>query len=76
MSKLFPEERISRKAFESLNEYSCSFPTLTTIGKVWRCNMNYGLPHPPDWMICEFVELSPPVPGRVGIEYRTPVFID
>jgi hypothetical protein len=55
-------------------EYSCSFPSLTTIGKKWARDEN-GYPRtvrhrPPEWWICEYVELSPPDPSRVAISRR------
>lgn len=70
------KERISRKVFDSLPEYSISLPSLTTIGKVWKCDRNFYRQNgpDPDWMICEFVDH--PDPKLVGIEYRIPEIYD
>lgn len=67
-------ERISRRAFNSLPEYSCTLPTGTTIGKVWKRNRNFGRDLPPDWVICEY--LSDPEPGYVRIEWRKPEIVE
>ena len=68
------EEPISQKAFDSLYEYSCSIPTLTTIGKVWKSDLNFGLPTDEKvWVICEYVEIGKK--DRVGIERRRPVIV-
>jgi hypothetical protein len=74
-------ERISRKTFESLPEYSCSLPTGAFVGKVWRRNDTAYHPDPavravPEWLICEYVEKSPPDPNRLAIDVRKPLFVD
>lgn len=75
--KTYPVERISRKTFDALPEYSLTLPSLTTIGKVWKANraMTWaGRTGPDDWLICEFV--SHPDPNLVGIDYRRPEIIE
>lgn len=75
MTKKYEIEKISRKAFNRLPEYSCSIPTLTTIGKVWKKNLNFGKnTDVEDWLICEYVDH--PNPEKVGIDYRIPEIID
>jgi len=70
-------ERISRIAFDSLPEYSCSIPTGVTIGKVWKCNRNFGLPtEEKDWVICEYVDDPRGDPSYAGIERRIPEIIE
>lgn len=65
-----PFEQISQKLFDSLPEYSCSTPTLQTIGKVWKCNLNFGTNQLPKWIICEYVKSNEV--GFVGLNYRRP----
>lgn len=48
-------EPISRATLEKLPEYSASFPTGVTIGKVWRRNLNAGRRAPPLWIVGEYV---------------------
>lgn len=50
--------------FRRLPEYSCSIPTGKTIGKRWKRGEPYG--HPEVWFLCEYVELDPPEPDRIG----------
>lgn len=71
MSKKLQEEEISRRAFDSLDEYSCSLPTGTTVGKVWKLNRNAFNGGPEDWLICEYVDIGSET--EIGIEYRRPV---
>ena len=73
LDELQPEQ-ISKKAFDSLLEYSCSVPTGDRNGKVWRRNLSFGTKLEPRWVICEYVERSEKWPG--GIEFRRPVFVD
>lgn len=75
VAKLEPDH-MSRRAFDSLGEYSCSMPTGTTVGKVWKRNLTafrhyLGTDRPPVWVICEYVQN--PTPGMVGIVYRRPL---
>ena len=65
-----PIERMSRKAFDSLGEYSCSIPTGQRIGKVWKWNLHAFVhpPLPPLWLICEYVSHADPT--KIGIDYR------
>lgn len=37
---------LTEREFEDLFEYSCSLPSLTTIGKRWKCDKNFGTPGP------------------------------
>lgn len=70
-------EPMSQAALDSLLDYSCSLPTATTIGKVWKRNLRFGTGDPePLWMICEYAEKSPPDPDRVAILRRRPVITD
>ena len=55
--------------FAGLLEYSCSIPTGTTIGKVWKCNKNaFRGERRPDWWIGRYAESQRP--GRVRIIWR------
>lgn len=63
-----------RAFIDEHGEYSCSIPTGTTIGKRWARDEN-GFPRtrrgqPPEWWICEYVELSPPEPTYFAIRRR------
>lgn len=62
---------ITRREFDDLKNYSCSIPTLTTVGKRWKRAKEYSrqTDNPRDWILCEYVELDPPNPDRVGIRY-------
>lgn len=68
--KDLPIERMSQKAFDSLGEYSCSYPTGTRIGKTWKRNVNAFVspPRPPLWLIGEYVPCNEP--EKVGIDWR------
>ena len=69
-------ERISKKAFDSLPEYSCSIPTGVFIGKVWKCNLNFTKRIPgEDWVIREYVK-DPANPDYALIETRIPEIIE
>lgn len=56
------ETIISRKDLAALGEYSCTYPTGTTIGKQWRRDLNAyredrrGVPS--EWVIGEYVDLG------------------
>ena len=64
-------ERLSRLAFNSLLEYSCSVPTGFRPGKVWRCNLNAYRPGATGelWIIREYLEDG-------SIEDRLPEIVD
>ncbi len=66
-------EKISRKVFDSLPEYSISVPTGVFIGKVWKCDLNYNMTNH-DWVICEYVAV--PNSNLARVEYRKPEFKD
>lgn len=70
MSKL-PNEEMSQRAFDSLDEYSCSIPTGTIVGKVWKRDLNAYNDRPPEWIICEYVDIGSKI--DIGIQYRRPV---
>lgn len=69
-----PIERMSRRAFEGLGEYSCSLPTGQRIGKCWKINIHaynlaQGLPaKEPLWLIAEYVQHTEA--NKIGIDYR------
>lgn len=65
--KELPIEVMSQKAFDSLDEYSCSVPTGQRIGKVWKCKVDY-YDESQGWLIREYV--SHPDPRKVGISTR------
>lgn len=69
-------EKIKRKVFESLLEYSTSNPTGTFVGKVWKRDLNVFRKNgpDPDWRICEYVDH--PDPKLIGIDYRIPEIIE
>ena len=60
---------LSATEFTDLREYSCSFPTGTTIGKRWKCDdSKYKRPAPkPNWWMAEYVEHEDP--ELVGIKW-------
>lgn len=66
-------ETMSRKAFESLDEYSCSVPSGVRVGKVWKYDRNAyrgrrpEVPESERWLIREYVRLPD---GRIAIEQR------
>lgn len=67
------ETVISREDLDKLPEYSCSLPTLTTIGKRWSCMLHHGASakrfplEKREWQIGEYVEHSNP--EKVGIDW-------
>lgn len=56
--------RITQSALNALPDYSCSFPTGTTIGKRWRRAEDGG------WVIGEYVASEDP--DRVSIKWWQP----
>jgi hypothetical protein len=70
-----PVERLTRRAFLSLPEYSCSQPTGVVAGKVWRANPRaYPWFWPPElrgyeWLILEYVRDGP---GVCRVDIRIP----
>jgi hypothetical protein len=51
---------IHPKAFARLDEYSCSLPTGTTPGKVWKRNSGFGRPgYGDEWWLGQFGEPYP-----------------
>ena len=77
--------RLARKEFEELPEYSCTIPTGMPIGKKWKCdrmayrkddeaciwkvNQVFLGKKPMEWWQGEYVELDPPSPGWVRIQW-------
>lgn len=72
------ETVITREDLFDLFEYSCSLPTLTTIGKRWRLDVHayrenehgkrtYFPDEVHEWKICEYVEIGQE--DRVGIKW-------
>lgn len=52
MEKIF----LTKKEFDRMHEYSCSLPTGTSYGKVWKCNkLAYASPPGEDWWMAEYV---------------------
>lgn len=78
-----PVERISRRTFDRLLEYSCSEPTGVVMGKVWKRNID-AYPNrvehqqpspapPPCWVICEYVSAGI---GFYHVDHRRPEIIE
>lgn len=66
---------MSMADFEELPEYSCSLPSLTTIGKRWKRGAPYvGVRT--HWWLGEYEECDPPDPEKVQILWRTIVIVD
>ena len=61
---LFPWE------LESMDEYSCSLPTGTTVGKIWKRNLtafqrSQGRVLEPEWIVCMYAEHEDPNKVRI-----------
>ena len=66
--KEFTAWYLDKEELKSLPEYSGTIPTGTTIGKTWKCNIFYDIPHLyPVWIICRYAEH--PNPTKVAIQY-------
>lgn len=61
---------LSEKDFEALDDYSCSLPSGTYVGKRWKRRFPYV--HDPDvvpvWTMGEYCECD--IPGQIGINWR------
>ncbi len=79
-----PKERLSKKLFDSLPEYSCTNPTGVYPGKVWKRNLHASFwdwegmktthaGEPPLWVLCEYVRSKP---GHCRVECRVPVVVE
>lgn len=71
-----PVEKIRRKTFDSLPEYSCSMPTGVYPGKVWKKDLMFGLHAKntkPVWVLCEYVSAGP---EHCRTEFRRPEIIE
>ena len=53
--------------FNQLPNYSCSYPTDTTIGKRWKRGEPY-VRDPHTWYLCEYVESN--IEGMIGIKAK------
>ena len=60
---------LTLEQFDALDDYSCSVPTGTTIGKKWRRRVPYEYPITKDtrWYQGQYVHHSDP--GKVGIQW-------
>lgn len=69
--KGLPAYYLTAAELNDLPEYSCSMPTGTTIGRMWKKDMYAYDPDnrhlSPTWVICQYVEH--PNPNKVGIKY-------
>ena len=71
-----PVERISRRTFDSLHEYSCTNPTGVYPGKVWKRDLRFGLhtkDSKPVWVLCEYVSSGP---DHCRTEFRRPEIVE
>lgn len=55
---------------DSMDEYSTTLPTATTIGKMWKRNANavqrmHERPVAPNWHVCMYVEHEDPTRVRI-----------
>jgi len=46
-----PVVGVSKRVFDKLMDYSCSLPTGTTIGKWWKCRVDYH-DASKGWLLC------------------------
>jgi hypothetical protein len=58
---------LSDAVFNGLLEYSCSLPTGQTIGKQWKCKVDY-YDEAKGWLLCEYVEHENP--DLIGINRK------
>jgi len=79
----FPVVQLTRREFDRMPEYSQTLPTGKTIGKRWRrnaydlrrlpvevCGLRFVFPHPPVWILGEYVPPRPDTPPDcVAIEW-------
>lgn len=57
---------LTKKQFDELDEYSCSIPTGTTIGKRWKRSNSYSDPKGElKWWMGEYVKQKIPFVGIV-----------
>lgn len=63
---------LTRKEFDRLPEYSCSFPTGITIGKRWKRNLSFTDPRadPDVWYMGEYVGVDKKGYTGIGIHWR------
>lgn len=55
--------------FKKLKNYSCSLPSGTYQGKMWRKAVVYEEQHiTARWKLCWYVDID--MPGQIGIQYR------
>jgi hypothetical protein len=69
-----PVERIKRRTFDRLYEYSCSMPTGVIPGKVWRRDLNFGTSDRTKcWVLGEYTTKDE---NTCYIEWRRPEIIE
>lgn len=66
---------LTQQEFDDLLNYSCSYPTGTTIGKRWKSCEHYRRQKDPNvtWFMGEYVEH--PKPKTVGIVWRKIIIV-
>lgn len=67
---------IERKEFDRLPEYSCSLPTGTILGKVWKRRVPYLIveDEPCKWYLGEYYDDG--TPDQVAIRWREILLVD
>jgi len=68
-------EKIKKSIFDKLPEYSCSLPTKTVIGKVWKRKKDF-YNESKGWLIGEYVLPADGNRAMVGVEWREVEIID
>jgi len=53
--------------FDNLLEYSCSMPTGTITGKIWKRAEPYREPHD-RWLLGQYIDVADP--KKIGIKWR------
>ena len=63
---------VTAQEFAELLEYSCSIPTGQVVGKLWKRDLNFGMPTDEEkWVMGEYF-LDGTIPaGEIGIRWRT-----
>ena len=62
-----PRVLVSKSLFDRLMDYSCSTPSGTTIGKFWKCRVDYH-DASKGWLLCCYGPHEDP--NKVMIHYR------
>ncbi len=82
--KKLPRERLSKRLFDSLPEYSTTDPTGVYPGKVWKRDLHAAMwdwgrgrlirpNEAPLWVLCEYVRSKP---GHCAVKLRVPVVVE